>query len=72
MLNMEDNKMAVYKSHFTSEIIVNTKKEAADAYMSFCSYCNKDGIAQFHCSGADAEKCQKVMQKILNDFSNKE
>jgi hypothetical protein len=69
---MEDNKMAVYKSPFTSEITVNTKEEAVDAYIGFCGYCNKDGISQFHCSWADAKKCHEVMEQIIKDFSNKE
>ena len=57
-----------YKSPFTKEIIINNSKEAKDVIMTFCDFCLKDSIGQFHCSGADALLCQDVKNKIAKQW----
>ena len=59
-----------YRSMFTEDIYVNSPEDAYNAIVHFCSYCKKDSIEQYHCSGHHARICQEIKDQIQKDWSN--
>ena len=59
----------LYKSPFTDEIVINSRREAYQAVTQFCNHCKKDAVAQFYCSGADSAICGAIQDRIAKDWS---
>ena len=49
---------------------VKSRSEAVRTVLHFCDHCTKSGADIKKCSGRDKD-CQRIKQKILEDFQEK-
>lgn len=57
-----------YMFPFCGTQTVDGPQEAFSLLTHFCNLCSKDAVEQFHCSGADAAKCEAVKEQVRKDW----
>lgn len=60
----------VYKTKFTKNIEINSKKDAYYVILHFCDNCLKSASSRFHCPYCDSIICDKEKEKIVTDFKS--
>ena len=43
------------------------REDIAHKLTHWCDYCHKDAISRYHCSGADAEKCEEEKKRLTQE-----
>ena len=59
-----------YNTANTGALVISDQNEAIRTVLHFCDHCTKSGADIKKCSGRDKD-CQRVKQKILEDFQEK-